>query len=336
MTRMLAEHQAQIKRMNENHEDKVKQVENDAKTAEAERLREQKEQMTERYEHMLEAERKKFSESYKGMMEQQNGEFTRLHKQMSENFLSEKTTTEELLRKQGLEYEERIRKMQCDHEVACKRKAIELEDFKREADIHAQNMLRRFRDEVDLEKERWMTDQLEKQKEEIQIKTKEIRTALEKERDLKIKHVISKLGEEHVVTAKKAEESAQEKIQTETKRYEQSDRQLKAKISVLKSDLKSREIEIDSLNGQLEQARQKTRDLEGIIEQKDREIEYRMQNTKNVKEELDNERKYVDSKVEEARQQEQRNMSKLEDEIRRQKKKRNDAKEKFAVELERK
>ena len=47
--------------------------------------------------------------------------------------------------------------------------------------------------------------------------------------------------------------------------------------------------------------KQKAKDLEGIIEQKDREIEYRMQNTKNIKEELDNERKHVDSKVEEAR-----------------------------------
>ncbi|OMJ72030.1 hypothetical protein SteCoe_29612 [Stentor coeruleus] len=313
--RILAENKRAIEKLKEEQvlENRVykEQIENEYEN----KLSDFKDELKGKYDEMLEKEREGYQEKLRDLHLKQEEELMNMRKRWNEDMGCEKQKLHELRMREENSYQEKIGFLKMDYEKKIEEVVGKYKSYIEELEIKHENRLKKLKSEVAIEKEEWIGSQMAKMTKEFDDKKEQMKIELVQNRDKELKIVISKLSEEKIKHKKKLEKDSesklkllQEKHNTEISEYEKIIENLKDKID------KSTNVR-RNLDDNFQTLLKKIQDQEQQIQKLENDNQRLKDTISNLQFKIDNFKEDQSEAIEEARKEESRKQSTLQQEL---------------------
>ncbi|XP_070793795.1 centrosomal protein of 131 kDa isoform X5 [Pituophis catenifer annectens] len=277
--KLIAKHKLEIKKLKSLHEVELLQSDEHA----AQRYIRQTEELREMLEHEKEEqgqrERELARQRYEKQLEQEEQSLQQQRRRLYNEVAEEKERLNQQAARQRAELEDLRRQLEENNSIVTKALKEEYEKGKEEQERRHQVEIQTLKMQLDMEKQAWEASYLKKEEAWLLTRERELREEVRKERDKEIELVIQKLEADMSSAKDECERIAENRIKRMRDKYELELRELEL------SERKFQE-RCNELKGRLLEAESETVRLQGLLRQKEQEVE----DIRKVKDQLAQER----------------------------------------------
>ncbi|XP_034268667.1 centrosomal protein of 131 kDa isoform X1 [Pantherophis guttatus] len=277
--KLIAKHKLEIKKLKSLHE--VELLQSDERAAQ--RYVRQTEELREMLEHEKEEqgqrERELARQRYEKQLEQEEQSLQQQRRRLYNEVAEEKERLNQQAARQRAELEDLRRQLEENNSIVTKALKEEYEKGKEEQERRHQVEIQTLKMQLDMEKQAWEASYLKKEEAWLLTRERELREEVRKERDKEIELVIQKLEADMSSAKDECERIAENRIKRMRDKYELELRELEL------SERKFQE-RCNELKGRLLEAESETVRLQGLLRQKEQEVE----DIRKVKDQLAQER----------------------------------------------
>ncbi|XP_013926893.1 PREDICTED: centrosomal protein of 131 kDa [Thamnophis sirtalis] len=277
--KLIAKHKLEIKKLKSLHE--VELLQSDERAAQ--RYIRQTEELREMLEHEKEEqgqrERDLARQRYEKQLEQEEQSLHQQRRRLYSEVAEEKERLNQQAARQRAELEDLRRQLEENNSIVTKALKQEYEKGKEEQERRHQVEIQTLKMQLDMEKQAWEANYLKKEETWLLTRERELREEVRKERDKEIELVIQKLEADMSSAKDECEKIAENRIKRMRDKYELELRELEL------SERKFQE-RYNELKGRLLETGSETVRLQGLLRQKEQEVE----DIRKVKDQLAQER----------------------------------------------
>ncbi|XP_070596290.1 centrosomal protein of 131 kDa isoform X2 [Erythrolamprus reginae] len=277
--KLIAKHKLEIKKLKSLHE--VELLQSDERAAQ--RYIRQTEELREMLEHEKEEqgqrERELARQRYEKQLEQEEQSLQQQRRRLYTDVAEEKERLNQQAARQRAELEDLRRQLEENNSIVTKTLKEEYEKGKEEQERRHQVETQSLKMQLDMEKQAWEATYLKKEEAWLLTRERELREEVRKERDKEIELVIQKLEADMSSAKDECERIAESRIKRMRDKYELELREL---------ELSERRFQerCNELKGRLLETESETVRLQGLLRQKEQEVE----DIRKVKDQLAQER----------------------------------------------
>ncbi|XP_058026036.1 centrosomal protein of 131 kDa isoform X2 [Ahaetulla prasina] len=277
--KLIAKHKLEIKKLKSLHE--VELLQSDERAAQ--RYIRQTEELKEMLEHEKEEqgqrERELARQRYEKQLEQEEQSLQQQRRRLYNEVAEEKERLNQQAARQRAQLEDLRKQLEENNSIVTKALKEEYEKGKEEQERRHQVEIQTLKMQLDMEKQAWEASYLKKEEAWLLTRERELREEVRKERDKEIELVIQKLEADMSSAKDECERIAENRIKRMRDKYELELRELEL------SERKFQE-RCNELKGRLLEAESETVRLQGLLRQKEQEVE----DIRKVKDQLAQER----------------------------------------------
>ncbi|XP_062936677.1 centrosomal protein of 131 kDa isoform X1 [Cynocephalus volans] len=272
--KLIAKHKQEVKRLRSLHEAELLQADERATQrylCQAEELREQLEREKEA---LGQRERERAQQRFEQQLEQEQRALQQQRHRLHSEVAEERERLGQQAARQRAELEELRRQLEESSSVLTRALRTEFEKGREEQEHRHQSELKALKDQLEAEKQAWEAGCAKKEEAWLLNRERELKEEIRKGRDQEIELVIHRLEADMTLAKEESERAAEarikrirDKYETELSELEQSERKLQERCLELKGHLGEAEGENVRLQGLVRQKERELEDLRAINEQ---------------------------------------------------------------------
>ncbi|XP_063149458.1 centrosomal protein of 131 kDa isoform X3 [Candoia aspera] len=272
--KLIAKHKLEIKKLKALHEAELLQSDERA----AQRYVRQTEELREMLEHEKEEqgqrERELARQRYEKQLEQEEQALQQQRRRLYSEVAEEKERLNQQAARQRAELEDLRKQLEANSSIVTKALKEEYEKGKEEQERRHQAEVQALKMQLDIEKQAWEASYLKKEEAWLLTRERELREEVRKERDKEIELVIQRLEADMSSAKDECERVAENRIKRMRDKYEielqeleRSERKLQERCNELKGHFLEAESETVRLQGLLRQKEQEIEDIRKVKDQ---------------------------------------------------------------------
>ncbi|XP_074116490.1 centrosomal protein of 131 kDa isoform X5 [Sminthopsis crassicaudata] len=277
--KLIAKHKQEIKKLKTLHEAELLQSDQRAAQRYVQQTEELREHLEREKEEQGRRERELARQRYEKHLEEEEQALQQQRRRLYSEVAEEKERLNQQAARQRAELEQLKQQLEENSCVVTKALREEYEKGREEQERRHQLDMKALKERLEVEKEAWEANYLKKEEAWLLKRERELKDEVRKVRDKEIELVIQKLEADMTLTKEECEQTAENRIKRVRDKYEaeladleQSERKLQERCAELKGRLGEAEGENSRLQGLV---KQKEKEVEDVIMVKDKLMEER-------------------------------------------------------------
>ncbi|MGH0125457.1 UNVERIFIED_CONTAM: hypothetical protein FKN15_019083 [Acipenser sinensis] len=266
--KLISKHKQELKKLRAVHEAELMQADERAAQRYVRQSEEMREQLEREKEEQCQRERELARQRYEKQLQEEEQALQQQRRRLYSEVAEEKERESQLAARQRMELDELRKHLEDNSLVAGRALREEFERTREEQERRHQAEVKALKERLDIEKQAWEENYMKKEEAWLLSRERELKEELRRGRDKEIELVIQRLEEETSRARDECERASEnrvkrvrEKYETELREMERSERSLQERHSELKGRLSQAEGEAVRLQGLLRQKEQEVQDM---------------------------------------------------------------------------
>ncbi|XP_041075702.1 centrosomal protein of 131 kDa isoform X1 [Polyodon spathula] len=269
--KLISKHKQELQKLRAVHEAELMQADERAAQRYVRQSEEMREQLEREKEEQCQRERELARQRYEKQLQEEEQALQQQRRRLYSEVAEEKERGAQLAARQRAELDELRKQLEDNSLVAGRALREEFERTREEQERRHQAEVKALKERLDIEKQAWEENYMKKEEAWLLSRERELKEEVRRGRDKEIELVIQRLEEETSRARDECERASEnrvkrvrEKYETELRELERSERSLQERHSELKGRLSQAEGEAVRLQGLLRQKEQEVQDITQI------------------------------------------------------------------------